>query len=751
MPLVACVCLKQEADEADEADATLEEAKGSQDLGMEEQLRRFWDRYPMDDRATQLLLGCPAHLQKHVIDTFDPKNKQEVDYSRQVTGYIRSLQTEDMVGHKRGHEEHHREAKRSRVEVPPPSEDEIMNFCQRYPVDDRALDYLQASDPAVLSEFRPKVENEPDYSSLVTSLVKKMRLEMRGVVGHSPGGSPGLPANHSTRGPTLARLREFRDQFPMDERAWDYLFSSPGYVQEVVVNEFNPRRPDDTDFSAPVVVNEFNPRRPDDTDFSAPACFENTLVACCQDGAVKLWDLRVQGNKAERCLREPAEEPVISVAVADSICACAVDTSVLLLDTSSVTAGDDGLLCVVDSERTPEDDDALKIAMNSEESVERFSFAADGGMLCSISTTDVLQLWSLKPPKEGVRCGRIDHLRSEERLKAGNINWTGCIARLPGKVGESDGHLVDVLYDQQSGTAYVLASSDGLLCLWRAEAKANPSGAVKVTAFVKSMLITSGGMESMSLAKLESFREKYPMDDKAFDYICATGFERQSEVLQNFNPRNDLETDYSRQITAFLTLRAKTASQGGYGEEPRHDWQSHADTREASAPRRGSVFVNAAVPSYKRLSDPRDVHPKGDGKGGSRLQAFRASAPDPHVQDMFMAEFQPPRRGRDNDYSASVTSFLKVVRNKMQYSHPISSTVFPPARGLTSEMTGDDADAMLEGFRRRYPMDDKAFDYVYQQNDEIRRKVVNNFKPKFEGEADYSGLITAYVKSCRPW
>lgn len=29
----------------------------------------------------------------------------------------------------------------------------------------------------------------------------------------------------------------------------------------------------------------------------------------------------------------------------------------------------------------PEDDDALKIAMNSEESVERFSFAADGGML----------------------------------------------------------------------------------------------------------------------------------------------------------------------------------------------------------------------------------------------------------------------------------------------------------------------------------------------------------------------------------
>lgn len=139
---------------------------------------------------------------------------------------------------------------------------------------------------------------------------------------------------------------------------------------------------------------------------------------------------------------------------------------------------------------------------------------------------------------------------------------------------------------------------------------------------------------------------------------------------------------------------------------------------------------------------------------------------DPHVQDMFMAEFQPPRRwgtlaslyvftgifwwvksqrfshlrgGRDNDYSASVTSFLKVVTldvhccsgvcvffptgrgseeqgllpslfsaclnesqvplipvrlppklvwaswtAQMQYSHPISSTVFPPARGVSA-------------------------------------------------------------------
>lgn len=45
-----------------------------------------------------------------------------------------------------------------------------------------------------------------------------------------------------------------------------------------------------------------------------------------------------------------------------------------------VSAGDDGLLCVLDTQRHPGEDEALRIAMNSEESVERLAFAADGQM-----------------------------------------------------------------------------------------------------------------------------------------------------------------------------------------------------------------------------------------------------------------------------------------------------------------------------------------------------------------------------------
>lgn len=111
------------------------------------------------------------------------------------------------------------------------------------------------------------------------------------------------------------------------------------------------------------------------------------------------------------------------------------------------------------------------------------------------------------------------------------------------------------------------------------------------------------------------------------------------------------------------------------------------------------------------------------------------------VQEMFLAEFQPKRRGKDDDYSASVTSFLKVVRNKIANSGHAHTNA--PVSG------GDDN--LLEGFRRRYPMDDRAFEYLCQQREDVRRKAVETFRPKFEGEADYSSLVTSFVKSCRKW
>eukprot|EP00438_Fugacium_kawagutii_P029922 Skav232668 [mRNA] locus=scaffold698:205106:214384:+ [translate_table: standard] len=465
-----------------------------------------------------------------------------------------------------------------------------------------------------------------------------------------------------------------------------------------------------------------------------------------------------------------------------------------------VTGGDDGLLCVLDTEKMPSDDDALCLAVNSEESVERFSFAADGGQ----------------------RCGRLERLRCEERVQVpailsheefpGQVEWANPMASQSEWEDVRTGHLVDVLYDNQSGAAYVLISSvKGRLCLYhlnlegasymsdltddkgghealvrvssgfvdnsfimvmpgamltftawhvepveamrvdtrRCKEGRGASGAVleplesplesqtRVTAFVKSM--SKPGMDGISRAKLDIFREKYPMDDRAFDYLCAAGSDLQIEVLHTFEPKNQTETDYSRQLTGFLTSRSK--NQGAHAMEVRQNYG--VASREV---RRGHVYENAAATSHHQ-NESR----KGDGKGGGRLRAFRARYPmddrafdylqqaEPHVQEMFLSEFQPKRRGSDEDYSASVTSYLKVVKNKIQSNS--APTIVADSRGF---------DALLDGFRRRYPMDERAFGYLCQQSPDVRQRVIDEFRPKFEGEADYSSLLTSFVKSCRP-
>eukprot|EP00913_Durusdinium_trenchii_P024091 g22626.t1 len=436
---------------------------------MEEQLHRFWDRYPMDERATKLLLSCAPDIQAKVIETFDPRNKEEAGQcfasnAGHCTSFVKgglfstsdrlhsepsnaSLVSEALprgpcVGkHGEPFQEEAGEVlveKRLRGEFAPPTEDEIATFCGRYPIDDRALDYLSTSPSAVqhkvLAEFRPRNENEPDYSSLVTSLVKKLRMTER---------TETAPTLSGPSGPSLDEMKDFRVHFPMDDRAWEFLLNAPGHTQEVVIKDFKPRRFDDGDYSAAARGLSVIGGAIVATDL---AFWEDTVVFSSSDGSVKLWDLRTKAP--QRSLMDVSNDPALSVTLTNGVCACARGTSILMADVSSgqimadfadvhservscvrfrpgvassdlVSAGDDGLLCVLDTQRHPGEDEALRIAMNSEESVERLAFAADGQMLCSISTTDVMHLWSLSEPKEGILCARLDPMRNDQHLQVG--------------------------------------------------------------------------------------------------------------------------------------------------------------------------------------------------------------------------------------------------------------------------------------------------------------------------------------------
>ncbi|CAJ1422734.1 unnamed protein product [Effrenium voratum] len=547
--------------------------EGDMEGDMQEELRRFWQKYPMDDRAVSLLSLCPLHVQKKVVDTFDPRNKDEADYSRQVTGYIRSLQAQDgEAPRKRGREEE--DAFDSA-----PSAAELAAFRERYPMDERAYEYLTSSAASaqrkVLQDFKPSNEGEPDYSSLVTSVVKKARLAVSSVPAFSARSvtlraAPFKGTARPSLGPSLEELKDFRDRFPMDERAWDFLLSAPGHTQEVVFKDFRPRRLDDADYSAfPLFwrfcdracapqaaehaahANMFSlgaqrscgggafaaalvagrdrvaaalaePRKGGWVEVLTPelrvvetldvaaadlAICGDVLIAGCADGSVQLWDLRAKGKQRQLF---SAWEPVQSVSVTDGVCALAAGVSTTLVDLSGqelgtydvhsqpvscvrfhpdrpshlVTGGDDGLMCVLDTTRRPTEEESLHLAMNSEESVERLAFAAEGDVLCSVSSSNVLQLWSLKDPKAGVRCGRLEALRSDPRLK----------------VGESDGHLIDVLSDQSRG--YVLAgNTKGRLFLYHLNlegaefleaSEGGHSALVRASASVGSAFVTGG-------------------------------------------------------------------------------------------------------------------------------------------------------------------------------------------------------------------------------------------------------------------
>lgn len=513
---------------------------GSEDPELQQQLERFLQLYPCDERAVSLLMNLPSPLLLKVINTFDPRNKEEVDYSRQVTGFIRSLRMqEEAFGQlrKRGLDQEEEPGANKRIrswteEAPAPSEEDIAAFRDRYPMDERALEYLTSSPAAaqhkVLSEFKPRNEGEPDYSSLITSLVKKARQ----TVSAGPpwrGHAAGAGGRASVHGPSLEQLRAFRDRFPMDERAWEYLLNANASAQEVVITDFKPRRYDDEDYSAPV------------------------------------------------------------------------------------------------------------------------------------------------------------------------------------------------------------------------------------TAFVRSMTNRARGLDvdlPPCPAKLELFRERFPMDERAFQYLCSATPEMQREVLASFSPKNMDETDFSRQLTGFLNRSVRYGEAVGtppHLAEDRHrriDWRSVPDIREVGSQRRGGYEDPGRSTGLAHRS-----RYGGNGREG-RLEEFRAQYPmddrafdyllqaDREVQDTVLAEFQPKRRHLDGDYSASVTSYTKAVKNRA-LSAPLNDAGYAqPDAGLSS---GEQA--MLDGFRRRYPMDDRAFQFLCIAEPAVKQKVMESFRPKFEGEADYSGLITPDRKS----
>jgi len=250
----------------------------------QDQLTVFRSTYPMDERAFDYLKMAPAEVQKRVISTFNPPAVQ-ADYSKLVTAHVKfclmqqrehtppaaaqtapqqatpqvtstalvpaggvaagttvgvglaqlAAATQGMV------------STRSSV-----SNEELEIFRSMYPMDDRAYDYLAGAPPEVqervIDTFNVS-EVQADYSRAVTAHVKfclKQHKEQVPALIALPAGTDAAQA--------VTMLAEFRQKFPTDDRAWNYLLQSSAEVKQRVLTEFCPPAGVEGDYSKAVTA-----------------------------------------------------------------------------------------------------------------------------------------------------------------------------------------------------------------------------------------------------------------------------------------------------------------------------------------------------------------------------------------------------------------------------------------------------------------------------------------------------------------
>eukprot|EP00930_Biecheleria_cincta_P086968 TRINITY_DN7622_c0_g1_i1.p1 TRINITY_DN7622_c0_g1~~TRINITY_DN7622_c0_g1_i1.p1 ORF type:complete len:395 (-),score=49.25 TRINITY_DN7622_c0_g1_i1:80-1264(-) len=270
---------------------------------------------------------------------------------------------------------------------------------------------------------------------------------------------------------------------------------------------------------------------------------------------------------------------------------------------------------------------------------------------------------------------------------------------------------------------------------------------------------------------LEAFFDRYPCDEDAYNYVVSSPPHVQREIIRSFRPQREGESDYS----AIVITYAKRCRNGAPQSRP-------------------SVGVTAD--EYEAF---RDRYPFDE----DTANYLQKTTPD--VLRYVIEHFKPPREG-EADYSALLITYCKRCKNNPSataqppqnvYGAPAvpmrgggpampfrSSTgcggygkggVSSPlpqtpryqqndgrAFGRGSPITGKGQggfggkhaggckgnDRALHDFRRRIPMDDRAFAYLQESSGAVQREVLDTFAPPRE-DSDYSALVIGFTKRCR--
>mmetsp|Transcript_79277 Transcript_79277/g.156976 ORF Transcript_79277/g.156976 Transcript_79277/m.156976 type:complete len:817 (-) Transcript_79277:134-2584(-) len=227
---------------------------------------------------------------------------------------------------------------------------------------------------------------------------------------------------------------------------------------------------------------------------------------------------------------------------------------------------------------------------------------------------------------------------------------------------------------------------------------------------VNDRVLLKGG-NALSQQQLDTFRKKYPMDERAMEYLRTSAPEVQEQCVATFRIRERLD-DFSQAIIAHV--RACRMITGD----------------RTPPPLEGSICNTAAAQQIIKLAEFRSRYSFDD----RTLQYMQQAGSD--IISRVMIEFQLPKSGIEKDFSKSITAFVRRCKEEGE-------------KGVGLDMPQDDM-VMLDGFRQKYNFDDRCLDYIMQSNTEVRRRVLTEFQPPRGGiEGDHSKSITAFVRRCK--
>lgn len=240
---------------------------------------------------------------------------------------------------------------------------------------------------------------------------------------------------------------------------------------------------------------------------------------------------------------------------------------------------------------------------------------------------------------------------------------------------------------------------------------------------------------------LDEFFSRFPVDERAYDYFLHSSPDVQDTVLREFQVRKEGESSYAGLFTSFV----KKCRMGSLSDSV---GRGHlAGSSGQSEHVLDKVEFEEAVQEMESLvlEDFRARFPMDE-------RAFQYLCGSPkEVQDKVRESFVPQRL-EDSDFSAAVTAYVKTLRRQFQESqggfnlerHEESVRVHHK-REESQNINDEDRNEFFE----RWPCDARALDYFDASPVEVQAQVILEFKPRSEGDADYSAAVTAFIKRCR--